>query len=101
MITITPAASALLRRLLLAEPDVDQLGIKILVTTTGCSSYSFSIAMTEPSANDRETWIDGIRLLTQESEEAFLDGLIIDRNRENGRLQIFHPTQLQGGCSLP
>ncbi|MGO0060661.1 HesB/IscA family protein [Brevibacillus fluminis] len=101
MITITPAASALLRDILAAETDADALGIKVLVTTTGCSSYSFSIAMTEPGASDRVTWIDGIRLLTTESEEAFLDGLIIDRNRENGRLQIFHPTQLQGGCSLP
>lgn len=101
MITITPAASALLRHALAAEPDGEALGIKILVTTTGCSNYSFSVAMTEPGATDRVTWINGIRLLTSEGVEAFLHGLIIDRNRENGRLQIFHPSQLQGGCSLP
>lgn len=101
MITITPAATTRLRSVIAAEPDAELLGIKILVTTTGCSSYSYSVAITEPSTDDRETFIDGIRLLANENEEAFLDGLIIDVNAENGRLQIFHPRQLQSGCSLP
>ncbi|MGE5704428.1 MAG: HesB/IscA family protein [Clostridia bacterium] len=100
MITITPAAASLLARTIAAEPDSQLLGVKIVITTTGCSSYSYSIAITEPSSQDTVTMVEGIRVLTRPSDEAFLAGLIVDVNPISGRLCIHHTNPPQSGCTL-
>ncbi|MFM1651360.1 HesB/IscA family protein [Brevibacillus sp. B_LB10_24] len=91
MITITPLAAARLALTIADEPDADRLGIRIVMTTTGCSSVSYSIAITERSAGEQTATFSGIRVFYREEDLPLLTGLVIDLNRTNGRLQLFHP----------
>jgi Fe-S cluster assembly iron-binding protein IscA len=100
MISITPLAAARLSRLIRQEPDGDQLGMKVVVTTTGCNSYTYGITITEPGANDRCDVIEGIRVLYREEDRALLQGLLIDCDPHTGRFSIAHPNPPQASCPI-
>jgi Fe-S cluster assembly iron-binding protein IscA len=101
MITITPAASARLSALISHEPDADRLGIRLVVTTTGCGSYAYSIAITEPSPDESTMTISGIMLCYKEADRPILEGCIVDLNPHTGRLQVFHPHPPASPCPIP
>lgn len=98
MITITSHAAARLSLLIAEEPDAEDLGIRLVPTTTGCGSFTYSIAITEAQSRD-ETWIcSGIRLFYQPAEVATLMGIVIDCDPQTGRFSITHPRPLSGDC---
>lgn len=98
MITITPHAAARLALLIAEEPDADKLGIKLVPTTTGCGSYTYSIAITEAGRRDRVLEINGIRFLYQEEDAGQLFGTVIDCDAATGRFSIAHPRSVQSDC---
>jgi len=67
VITITPHAAARLALLIAEETDADKLGIRLVPTTTGCGSYTYSIAITEEQTGDRVQEMHGIRIFLQDS----------------------------------
>ncbi|MED4751331.1 iron-sulfur cluster biosynthesis family protein [Brevibacillus choshinensis] len=99
MIIITPHAAARLALLIAEEPDSDKLGIKLIPTTTGCGSFTYSIAITEAQMGDHELELCGIRFLYQDEEAEQLTGTIIDCDATNGRFSIIHPRPLQNDCT--
>lgn len=100
IITITPAAAARLAQMIAEESDAERLGIRLLPTTTGCGSYTYSIAITEADKYDFSQVISGIRFIYQTHEVDKLSGTVIDCDPATGRFSIFHPGPFQTGCSL-
>lgn len=98
MITITPHAAARLALLIAEEPDADKLGIKLVPTTTGCGSFTYSIAITEVQKCDRVLDLSGIRFLYQAEETERLAGIVIDCDATTGRFSILHPQPLPNDC---
>lgn len=98
MITIAPHAAARLALMIAEEPDADKLGIRLVPTTTGCGSFTYSIAITEAQADDFVLDISGIRFFYQPREVERLKGIMIDCDRETGRLSIIHPGPPQSDC---
>ncbi len=99
MIIITPQAAARLALLIAEEPDADKLGIKLVPTTTGCGSFTYSIAITEAQKSDQILDISGIRFLYQEEEALSLTGTVIDCDAATGRFSIIHPRPMQSDCT--
>ncbi|MGG1660314.1 HesB/IscA family protein [Brevibacillus sp. NRS-1366] len=99
MITITPLAAARLALMIAEEADADTLGIRLVPTTTGCGSYTYSIAITEAQTGDLVQDIHGIRFLYQIMDEEKLTGTVIDYDPTSGRFSILHPRPLQTDCS--
>lgn len=100
MITITPTAAVRLAQMIAEESDAQQLGIRLVPTTTGCGSYSYSIAITEADKHDIAQNISGIHFFYQTHEIDKLSGTVIDCDPATGRFSIFHPRPLQTDCSL-
>ncbi|MBG9940760.1 iron-sulfur cluster biosynthesis family protein [Brevibacillus formosus] len=100
MITITPTAAVRLAQMIAEESDAEQLGIRLVPTTTGCGSYTYSIAITEADKHDLDQEISGIRFFYQTHEIDKLSGTVIDCDPATGRFSIFHPRPMQTDCSL-
>lgn len=100
MVTISESAASRLHALIAGEPDADQLGMRINVTTTGCSSYAYSIALTEKSKQEEEITVAGIRFFYRQDELSLLTGIVIDVNQKTGRFSIYHPHPPQAGCPM-
>ena len=98
MIIITPYAAARLSFMIAEEPDADVLGIRLVPTTTGCGSYTYSIAITEKERSDLEQDISGIRLFYKQTEEEQLTGIVIDCDAATNRFSIIHSRPLQNEC---
>ncbi|WP_400164042.1 HesB/IscA family protein [Brevibacillus sp. TJ4] len=101
MITITPQAAARLSLLISQEPDADQLGIRLLPTTTGCGSDTFGITITEAAPGEQVAVIHGIRLFYNSSDVDVLRGIRIDFDSSTGRFSIFSPRPMQNDCHIP
>ncbi|EST56301.1 hypothetical protein T458_03015 [Brevibacillus panacihumi W25] len=95
---ITPYAAARLSWMIADEPDADKLGIRLIMTTTGCGSYTYSIAITEKDESDRELDVRGIRLFYKHTEEDQLAGILIDCDAATNRFSISHSLPLQTDC---
>ncbi|TKI56122.1 hypothetical protein E8L90_11955 [Brevibacillus antibioticus] len=100
MITITPTAAVRLAQMIAEESDAEQLGIRLVPTTTGCGSYTYSIAITEADKLDIVQTISGISFFYQTHEIDKLSGTVIDCDPATGRFSIFHPHPMQTDCSL-
>ncbi|ATF12721.1 hypothetical protein HP398_28440 [Brevibacillus sp. HB1.4B] len=100
MITITPTAAVRLAQMIAEEADAEQLGIRLVPTTTGCGSYTYSIAITEADKYDIVQDISGIHFFYQTHEIDKLSGTVIDCDPATGRFSIFHPRPMQTDCSL-
>ncbi|MFD2372013.1 iron-sulfur cluster biosynthesis family protein [Brevibacillus sp. GCM10020057] len=98
MITITPLAAARLALLIAEEPDADNLGIKLISTTTGCGSYTYSIAITEAQRYEQILEVNGIRFLYHEADAEQLTGTVIDFDAATGRFSILHPRTMRNDC---
>ncbi|MGD8191709.1 hypothetical protein ACQCN2_17145 [Brevibacillus ginsengisoli] len=99
-VIIKPIAAARLRLLMDAEPDANELGIQLQMTSSGCGSLAFSITLTTKSKEDRCEELEGIRLFYREGDHAWLNGLVVDLNRETGRFQIFHSNPPSTSCPI-
>lgn len=100
MITITPQAAARLGFLISQEPDADQLGIRLLRTTSGCGSSAFSITITESAPGEQVAESNGIRLFYPISDAEVLHGVRIDYDPSTGRFSVFSPSPLQNDCRI-
>lgn len=100
IITITPVAAASLRMLIDREPDAPLLGIQVQMTSTGCGSLSFGIGITTPNRDDESEEIEGIRVFFSRNDRSWLQGLVIDRNSETGKFEIFHPNPPSTSCPV-
>ena len=98
MITITPHAAARLALMIAEERDADALGIKLVPTTTGCGSYTYSIAITERQPGDLVQEMFGIRIFYQEVDVEKITGTVIDCDVKSGRFSLLHPSPLQTDC---
>lgn len=87
---ITELASAKLKLILLQESDTKPLAFRIVPLTTGCSTPSFALELTEISKQQKIVKYQEIPFLDQ-SENPWLDGLVIDLNRNSGKFIIYHP----------
>ncbi|WP_139489491.1 HesB/IscA family protein [Brevibacillus dissolubilis] len=100
MLTITPLAAARLHMLIQQEPDADVLGISVQVVTTGCSSFSYNITMTERGPRDECEEIAGLSLFYQITDIPLIQGLVIDFDKETGRFHIFNPNPPAASCPI-
>lgn len=98
MLVITPYAAARLSLMIAEEPDAQELGIRLVSTTTGCGSYTYSIAITEKENSDLEQDINGIRLFYKYTEEEKLSGIVIDCDASSNRFSIIHSKPLHNHC---
>jgi Fe-S cluster assembly iron-binding protein IscA len=97
-IQLTPLAAVKLKLLLLQERENQNLAVHVVPLTTGCGSPSFALEITEASSQFQKVEILGVPFAWQTGEEAWLDGLVIDLNRETGRFVIYHPNPPFSTC---
>jgi len=95
---ITPYAAARLSWMIAEEPDAENLGIRLIMTTTGCGSYTYSIAITEKDKSDQELEVSGIRLFYKNTEEDQIAGILIDCDAATNRFSIRHNRPQQSDC---
>lgn len=101
--SITPLAIAKLTYLLYQEQQEDErLAIRVIPLTSGCSTPSFALEITQPNPSWEQIEIEGILFAFPPKERAWLDGLFIDFNRETGKFSIYHPNPpFMSDCQLP
>ncbi|UED71162.1 iron-sulfur cluster biosynthesis family protein [Brevibacillus sp. HD3.3A] len=100
MINITSQAAARLVLMIAEEHDADKLGIKLVPTTTGCGSFTYSIAITEADKRDQIEEINSIRFFYQPQDVDKLIGTVIDCDPVTGRFSIHHPRPQENSCTL-
>lgn len=88
---VTKLAAAKLHLLLWAETVQNPLAIHVLLLTSGCNTPSFGLEVIEPNENMRKKTISSIPFIWYQEEETWLNGIILDINRENGKFIIEHP----------
>lgn len=89
-IHISELASAKLKLILYQESNEDTLAFRIVPLTSGCQTPTFALELTEVTKDQPLKFYHEIPFLDQ-SEFPWLDGLMIDLNRTNGKLAIYHP----------
>ncbi|EGK08926.1 hypothetical protein HMPREF9374_3166 [Desmospora sp. 8437] len=101
-IRISPLAAARLKVLLHWEEDGENLAVRLVPLTSGCGSPSFALELTEVRPDDHVIWVEGVPFTCPESDQAWLNGIEMDWNRETGRFSIHHPhPPFDGNCCLP
>ncbi|MGZ0052971.1 HesB/IscA family protein [Brevibacillus gelatini] len=99
MITITPQAAARLALMIAEEHDANELGIRLVPTTTGCGSFTYSIAITEAEKHDQVQVINEVRFFYKPQDVDKLVGTVIDCDPVTGRFSIRHPRPQAADCS--
>ncbi|GGE09142.1 hypothetical protein GCM10011571_08100 [Marinithermofilum abyssi] len=101
-IQLSDLAAARLKALLLDEPDSDRLAVRVIPLTSGCSTPSFALELTDIREGYIVTEVKGISFACPPGETGWLDGIVIDLNRENGKFSIYHPDPpFLPDCSMP
>jgi Fe-S cluster assembly iron-binding protein IscA len=92
-IHLSPLAAAKLKLILFdAKQESSQpLVVRLVPLTSGCNTPSFALELTEMRPNLMTTTIEEICLAWHPRDAAWIDGLTIDLNRENGKFDIFQP----------
>lgn len=90
-IHISPTAAARLTALLLQEPDGERLAVRVVPLTSGCSTPSFALELTEKQPNMLHLVVSGVPFTCLPSEKAWLDGIVIDWRKETDTFSLFHP----------
>jgi iron-sulfur cluster assembly protein len=77
MITLTNSAVERVREMMAKRED--QIGLRIGVTESGCSGYSYALDFAE-TATDNDTVIeqDGVKIVIEQSSLPLLDGMELD-----------------------
>ncbi|RAL21894.1 hypothetical protein [Thermoflavimicrobium daqui] len=100
-IQLSPLAAAKLKLILLDEKGDQPLAVRIIPLTSGCSTPSFAIELTEIRPEFKIQNEQGIDFAWLPHEDAWMDGLVIELNRENGKFSIFHPNPpFMSDCQL-
>jgi Fe-S cluster assembly iron-binding protein IscA len=90
-IRISPSAVAQLKRILSQEEDGERLAVRVVPLTSGCGSSAFAIELTEVRPGYITVEKEGILFTCPPYESQWMDGILIDLNRENGKFTILHP----------
>ncbi|SFJ47327.1 hypothetical protein [Thermoflavimicrobium dichotomicum] len=100
-IRLSPLAAAKLKLLLMQENAKHPLVIRVILLTTGCRRSSFGLQMTEIRPEFHTRVEQGIIFAWLPREATWIDGLVIDINRENGKFMVYHPNPpFIPGCTL-
>ncbi len=92
-IHLSSLAAAKLKLILLeAKKESKQpLVVRLVPLTSGCNTPSFALEITEKHSNLSTTTIEDICLAWLPQDADWIDGMIIDLNRENGKFAIYQP----------
>lgn len=100
-VQLSDLAAAKLLYILSQEKEHELLAFRVIPLTSGCSTPSFALELTEVLSHFETTKIKDIPFTWIPSERSWMDGLMIDLNRENGKFIIFHPNPpFQSNCQL-
>ncbi|SDY17348.1 hypothetical protein [Thermoactinomyces sp. DSM 45892] len=100
-VQISDLAVAKLLYILHQEHADESLAFRVMAHTSGCGTPSFAIDLTEVSPHFESIKIKNIPFTWLPSERAWMDGLIIDLNRDNGKFILAHPNPpFQSECQL-
>jgi Fe-S cluster assembly iron-binding protein IscA len=101
-IQLTALAAAKLKLLLWEETKDKPLAIRIVLLTSGCSTPSFCLEVTEQKKQLLMETIADVPFIQYPEDKQWIDGIIIDLNRENGKFHITHPNpEKLSNCPLP
>ncbi|WP_139179430.1 iron-sulfur cluster biosynthesis family protein [Lihuaxuella thermophila] len=90
-IQLSELAAIRLKLLISGERSPEPLAVRVVPLTSGCSAPSFALELTEILPEYETKTEKGIVFAWLPSESAWMDGLVIDLNRENGKFSIYHP----------
>ncbi|MFC7441936.1 hypothetical protein [Laceyella putida] len=90
-IEVSELALAKIKWLLWQEQSETPLAIRVISLTSGCSTPSFALEITEPKSDFHTKEIEGVLFAWLPHDAKWMDGLVIDLNRENGKFSIYHP----------
>jgi Fe-S cluster assembly iron-binding protein IscA len=100
-IHLSPLAAVKLKLLIMEEKSDQPLAIRVIPLTSGCNTPSFALEITEVLDKYETQTEQGILFAWLPSEVAWMDGLVIDLNRETGKFSIFHPNPpFMGECPI-
>ncbi|PTM57598.1 hypothetical protein [Desmospora activa] len=101
-IHISQMAAARLTALLMQEPDADRLAIRVVPLTSGCSTPSFALEMTEVQPGMFQTKASEVPFTCLPHEKTWLDGIVIDWQKETNTFSVFHPhPPFTSACPTP
>lgn len=92
-IHLSDLAAAKLQWLLYQESRTSDkpLGVHVIPLTSGCNTPSFALELSEFSPNCLTQTEKEVPFFWTAEESAWMDGLQIDLNRDNGKFAIYHP----------
>ena len=100
MITITDIGAERVKEFL--EKRGSGFGLRILITTTGCSGYAYNLEFADKiNIGDNEFYSNGVKLVVDEKSLTFIDGTEIDYviNGLNEGFEFNNPlTKAKCGC---
>ncbi|MBD1372696.1 hypothetical protein IC620_10045 [Hazenella sp. IB182357] len=100
-IELSDLAAARLAMILQQESTEEPLAVRVIPLTSGCATPSFAIEITESLPHYEKGSAKAIPFVWEPEEAAWMDGLIIDLNRENGKFTIYHPhPPFRSDCQL-
>ncbi|MDQ0416165.1 Fe-S cluster assembly iron-binding protein IscA [Croceifilum oryzae] len=100
-IQISDLAAAKLLYILYQEHADQPLAFRVMAHTSGCGTASFAIDLIEVLPHFESIKIKDVPFAWIPSERAWMDGLIIDLNRDNGKFILAHPNPpSQSQCQL-
>lgn len=94
IITVTPKAADKVRELLAAEPNGDQLVLRLEVQPGGCAGFRYGLFFDDEIAeSDFIEESSGVRIAVDPMSKPHLDGLVIDWANDLNRsgFQISNP----------
>lgn len=100
-IQLSLLAAMKLKILLSDESSETPLAVRVVPLTSGCSTPSLALELTEVLPHHESGEEQGITFVWEPSDRAWMDGLVIDLNRENGKFTIYHPyPPFESSCQL-
>jgi Fe-S cluster assembly iron-binding protein IscA len=90
-IQVSELALAKMKWLIWQEQSTAPLAFRVISLTSGCGAPTFALEMTEPTPAFQTKRIDGVLFAWLPQDAKWMDGLVIDLNRENGKFSIYHP----------
>lgn len=101
-ITLSDAAAAKVAELLVAEPDAEQLALRVAVKPGGCSGFSYDMFFdTEVADDDLVRTFGTVRVVVDPKSVALLTGSTLDYNDglQGAGFHITNPNATQTcGC---
>jgi iron-sulfur cluster assembly protein len=80
MITVSDTALGQLQGLLSEQAHDQQVGLRVYITSGGCSGFSYGMGLDEnpPKADDQVVDVSGLRVYVDSYSAQYLDGAEID-----------------------